>query len=333
MRAVIIRQRCREFLRRRAADRFARFPAQSQGKPVDDVHPLAEQGRAAAQPGGHRGHGHQIARRRASGHTHTTRRHQRLGRTIEVDQVVVGKHFARFHRFGAPIAGRRDGSAPVDLRALDLIAEGIAWHAGSEGAAKAGARHNRGHDGRSGNGPVERPRVTPGGDTQNRARRQGRIDRTRGGGGRAQASKLRRSGPAPRGDGRRRDRDGGRRAGAVATAAAVDGNRCHHAARQHRSSGGRRAAAWWSDRDHRRGKVARAAATHGDGRDHSSRRDRGKATRTTMIEHVPHVALDLKLGLRARRQQHAESGEEQIKSCVHCVWKVRGWTVKCPLKK
>jgi hypothetical protein len=39
-----------------------------------------------------------------------------------------------------------------------------------------------------------------------------------------------------------------------------------------------------------------------------------------MIEHVPHVALDLVLSVRPRRQQKAaEGGEEEEKSGVHRV--------------
>jgi hypothetical protein len=39
-----------------------------------------------------------------------------------------------------------------------------------------------------------------------------------------------------------------------------------------------------------------------------------------MVEHVPNVALDFKLGVRpGRQQQSAESGEKEKKSGIHRV--------------
>ena len=294
VRAVIIRQRRRKFPGRRAADRFARFAPQRQGEPVDDVHPLAEQGRTTHQSTGHQSDRHHIARWRTARHIHTAGRHQGLARAIEVNEVVIGKKFARLDRLGTPIGARRDGSAPVHLRPLDHIAEGVARHARGQAVADAGAGQNCRHLRRGGIGVIARARVTTGADPRNRNR-----TRTRRSG--PDAGELRRGGTRARGDGRRGDAHRRRRAGAVAAAAIDNRDRGHHSIRQHRRGRGRAAAAR-PDGDHGRRRVTRTTAPNGESRDHSVLRNRGKTACPPLIEQVARSALDLQLGLDHRGQ-------------------------------
>ena len=140
VRTVIIRKRCRKFPGRRAADRLARFAPQRQGEPVDDVHPLAEQHRATHQRTRHRGHRHHIACWRAIRHIHRLRLHQRLAAAVDIAQIDIGKHFARLHRLGAPIAAVFGVAVPAKAGPLDHIAEGVARHPGGKAVADARLR-------------------------------------------------------------------------------------------------------------------------------------------------------------------------------------------------
>ena len=280
-------------------NRDIRFAAQGDVEAIDDVHPPSEQGGTADQTIRHCSHRDHPAFRRGAGHGDGALWEQRLAGTLQVGCVGAGKGLSGLHRLRAPVGRRGDRAAPGDLRPLDHIAEGEAWHARGQTVAARRAGQQDGHHRWAYAGILRTWVAAGGGDGNRRAAERGAADPgiLRGGG----AGACRDGWPG----------NGDRRRGGVAAAAVVDRDGSDPPAGNHCGGGGRDARATRSAKgDDWCSEVARTSTPHSNA-GHRAARYRGKSARPPGIEQVGNPALDFILGHGGRGDEsRAKRGDE-----------------------